>query len=460
MNLVRAVLLTTLAAFSMVAAAEDSADVAAAKQTIVDYYAAWAAHDVARYRSLCTPDYLILDDGEMSNLDQDIAYLRAHPEAWRGRTDHFDFRDVRVRGDEAVVVYFLNSEIRNGQAVEHKRYLESAILRRNAKGWQVFLLHSTRLAAAPEKDASETADAEIRAAMAWAMAKPNSPDPSAPPSLRAPKPNPREIVHVPGSTRSYTRAQLDAGDSFPDWFPGDHPPAPRIVMEHDKPGFPLPCADCHWPNGQGDITSPPLAGLPEAYIVEQITAFRQGTRAVQVMAKEARSITDSDMQLAAGYFSKLLYTPRVRPVETATVPETHWSDFVLVPNSNGAREPIGKRIIETPVDVEAREAGDDHVESIAWVPPGSIERGETIASKGIGTAAACESCHGGKLQGVGNIPPLAGRPPTYIVRELIRFRLGQRTNPGAAPMRFEVSHLTLEDMIDVAAYAASRKPST
>jgi cytochrome c553 len=50
------------------------------------------------------------------------------------------------------------------------------------------------------------------------------------------------------------------------------------------------------------------------------------------------------------------------------------------------------------------------------------------------------------------------RSPTYIVRELIRFRLGQRTNPGAAPMRFEVSHLTLPDMIDVAAYAASRKP--
>jgi ketosteroid isomerase-like protein len=145
MNLVRAALLTALAVFSMAASAADSADASAAKQTIVDYYAAWAAHDIARYRSLCTPDYLILDNGEISDLDQDIAYLRAHPEAWRGRTDHFDFRKVIVRSDEAYVVYFLNSEIRNGKAVEHRRYLESAVLHRGAHAWQVFLLHSTRL---------------------------------------------------------------------------------------------------------------------------------------------------------------------------------------------------------------------------------------------------------------------------------------------------------------------------
>jgi ketosteroid isomerase-like protein len=145
MNLVRAALLTALAVFSMAASAADSADAAAARRTIVDYYAAWAAHDVARYRSLCTSDYLILDNGEMSDLDQDIAYLRAHPEAWRGRTDHFDFRKVIVRGDEAYVVYFLDSKIRNGKAVEHRRYFESAVLRGNGHGWRVFLLHSTRL---------------------------------------------------------------------------------------------------------------------------------------------------------------------------------------------------------------------------------------------------------------------------------------------------------------------------
>ncbi len=62
------------------------------------------------------------------------------------------------------------------------------------------------------------------------------------------------------------------------------------------------------------------------------------------------------------------------------------------------------------------------------------------------------------MQGAGNIPPLAGRSPTYIVRELILFRTGKRSNPEAAPMRLEASQLSVRDMIAVAAYAASRKP--
>lgn len=301
-------------------------------------------------------------------------------------------------------------------------------------------------------------DPEIRAAMAWVFPTAHSPDPSAPGPARKPRPEPNEVVHVPGSTQSYTRAQLNADDSYPDWFPDDHPPAPRIVM-HGKPGFPLPCADCHMPNGQGDITSPALAGLPKGYIVEQVTAFRQGARSTPlVMTREARAISDADLDLASSYFSKLIYEPRMRVVETATVPKTHWVDFVLVPNRNGAREPIGERIIETATDIASHIVGDYHVENVAWVPPGSIARGAVIASKGTGRALPCESCHGPGLRGAGDIPPLAGRSPTYIVRELIRFRLGQRTNPGAAPMRLEASRLILKNMIDVAAYAASRKP--
>jgi cytochrome c553 len=81
-----------------------------------------------------------------------------------------------------------------------------------------------------------------------------------------------------------------------------------------------------------------------------------------------------------------------------------------------------------------------------------------IAAKGVRAAPACESCHGANLQGVGIIPPLAGRSPTYIVRELILFRTGQRSNPQAAPMRMEASQLSINDMVAVAAYAASRKP--
>jgi cytochrome c553 len=129
-----------------------------------------------------------------------------------------------------------------------------------------------------------------------------------------------------------------------------------------------------------------------------------------------------------------------------------------VPNQNGAREPLGERIVEGPVSAKLYALGDGRSGFIAWVPPGSIAAGAVIAANGTGSATACASCHGTKLQGAGNIPYLAGRSPTYIARELILFRTGKRMNPGAAPMRAEASHLTLKEMIDVAAYAASRKP--
>jgi hypothetical protein len=43
------------------------------------------------------------------------------------------------------------------------------------------------------------------------------------------------------------------------------------------------------------------------------------------------------------------------------------------------------------------------------------------------------------------------------VRELILFREGKRSDPAAAPMRTEAAALTVPEMIDVAAYAASRR---
>ncbi|MGH8126960.1 MAG: c-type cytochrome [Gammaproteobacteria bacterium] len=317
---------------------------------------------------------------------------------------------------------------------------------------------ATSAVAGTVNSTASTQNAAIRAAEAWAFPEQQSPDTGAP-NAPAPKANPRQVVHVAGSTRAYTQAQID--NSIPDWFPQDHPPMPRVVAHGDKPA--LACALCHNPDGRGGPEAAALTGLPEAYILEQVAAFRSGDRGkgpwptTQNMTREALNATDADLQQAAVYFSKLKFIPQTQVIETASVPKTHWEDYVLVPDKSGAREPIGERIVEMPVDFRLYELGDEHSGYIAWVPPGSIARGAVIATKGVGTALSCESCHGAGLQGVGNIPPLAGRSPTYIVRELILFRNGKRTNPAAAPMRQEASHLTLKDMIDSAAYAASRQ---
>ncbi|MGA7541320.1 MAG: hypothetical protein WBW93_21370 [Steroidobacteraceae bacterium] len=229
---------------------------------------------------------------------------------------------------------------------------------------------------------------------------------------------------------------------------------PHIVAYGRKPAW--ACAACHKPGGEGYPSTAELAGLSKVYLREQLRAFRDGQRYNDIMPTEVRRLDKADERTAIAYFSKLKLAAHVRVIETASVPKTHWDDYVLTPDRSGAREPIGERIIEVPP--EDGERGGERVIYIAYVPPGSIAAGERIARQGVGTAPACESCHGATLQGAGDIPYLAGRSPTYIARELILFRDGKRTNPGAAPMRAEVSHLPLLDMIDIAAYAASRKP--
>ena len=335
-------------------------------------------------------------------------------------------------------------------------------MRSERKRWKVvplalscgFLLAAAAVATAHK--AGTSPDATFVAAAAWAFpVLPPPPDP------RALKPDPNKILHVTGSTVSYTQAQMDSIDDA-DWFPQDHPPAPRIVRVGRK--LARPCAECHLISGTGVPGTASLDSLPKAYILEQIAAFRAGERGMggpataHDMVDEAHALTPSDLQQAASYFSATKFVSRVHVVETATVPKTHWKYFVLSPDKSGAHEPIGDRIVETPVDFRDYSLTDGRVGYVAYVAPGSIERGAVIAKKGLGPAPGCESCHGLKLHGTADVPSLAGRSPTYIARELILFRLGKRTNPQAAPMVQVASKLTLNDMIDVAAYAASRKP--
>lgn len=309
--------------------------------------------------------------------------------------------------------------------------------------------------------ATSSADAAIHAAEAWAF--PVFPPPVDP---HAPAPDPHKVLHVTGSTVSYTQAQLDHMDDA-DWFPQDHPPAPQIVKTGRKPA--RPCAECHVISGAGVPATATLDSLPKAYILEQVAAFRAGQRGMggpetaHDMVEEARALTPTALQQAVDYFSSTPFVPRVHVVETASVPKTHWKYFVLVPDKGSTREPIGERIIETPVNFKDYSLADNRVGYVAYVPPGSIARGRVLAAKGDGSAASCESCHGPQLKGqtipgIGIVPPLAGRSPTYIARELILFRLGRRTDPASAPMRAEASQLTLPEMINVAAYAASQKP--
>ena len=60
--------------------------------------------------------------------------------------------------------------------------------------------------------------------------------------------------------------------------------------------------------------------------------------------------------------------------------------------------------------------------------------------------------------GVGDVPPIAGRSPSYIVRQLFDIQQGTRRGAGTDLMKVIVSKLTPDDMAAIAAYVASKFP--
>lgn len=295
---------------------------------------------------------------------------------------------------------------------------------------------------------------------AWLF--PIPPPPAAPGASAA-----SETLHVPGSSENYTRAQLTDLFAVPDWFPGAHPPMPAVVA-HGRPPELYACAYCHLASGVGRPENATLAGLPAEYIVEQFESFASGLRncawtltpykPTVLMSQVARAANRAEIAQAATYFSSLrLGKPRAVVVETDRAPKTRPIAWLYETTGEGD-EPLGMRITEVPRDFARHELRDPGAEYVAYVPPGSIERGRRLALGGTAATPACASCHGADLRGLGVVPPIAGRSPTYLLRQLVAFRTGARNAPAGAPMQPVVASLTLDDMIAVAAYAATQQP--
>ena len=67
-------------------------------------------------------------------------------------------------------------------------------------------------------------------------------------------------------------------------------------------------------------------------------------------------------------------------------------------------------------------------------------------------------CHGADLKGLGPVPGIAGRSPSYIARQLFDMQQGARKGQWSELMKATVSKLTEEDLVNISAYAASLAP--
>lgn len=263
-------------------------------------------------------------------------------------------------------------------------------------------------------------------------------------------------IHVPGSTKTYTPAQIDDFLNPPDWFPDEHGPLPSVI-QHGS-GAVLACGACHLMSGLGHPESANLTGLSVDYFLRQLSDYKSGARKTLHMPEISAALSDEDAKKAAEWFAALKPRPWIKVIETDTVPKTFVNaDRFRLPLPDGGTEPLGNRIIELPEDPARATSRDPHSGFVAYVPKGSITKGQDLVENGVGSIGiGCVACHGPSLEGSGDIPRLAGISPTYIVRQIIGLQTGTRAGALAKPMKAFVAKATLDDVIAIAAYAASR----
>jgi len=221
--------------------------------------------------------------------------------------------------------------------------------------------------------ASTGALAQLPAPPPWAYTVNPPPVPGARPAPPDPAPQ-----LVPGSSVSLTVAQTRDAFNPPDWHPSAHPPMPESVAHGRRPEM-RACGFCHLVNGQGRPENASLAGLPAAYIVQQMADFKNGDRKSaeprmgppNAMIQDAKAATDEEVRTAAAYFASFPFKKWISVTEADEVPKTRIAGSMHVPTGEGS-EPLGQRIIEMPSDLRRTELRDASSGFVAYVPKGSI----------------------------------------------------------------------------------------
>lgn len=273
----------------------------------------------------------------------------------------------------------------------------------------------------------------------------------------------QQILTVNGSAVTYTMGERRDKFRAVDWFPEQHQTAPALVTRGRAPDVSA-CGRCHTVTGTGKPENASIAGLDKDYLVRQLKEMRSGHRVhprVQMqpsaMFSTAAHLSDQDIHIVSQWYSDMAYQTVLTVQEAEEVPPVANIGWLWALEKNGQPRKTAGRILEVARDGPAFEKADLRAGIIAYVPVGALARGRQLAENGAPGIPACQSCHGAGLRG-GIAPALAGRYPNYMIRQILGFANGRRSGAYAPQMTSFAQHLRRDDMIAVAAFAASLTP--
>ena len=123
------------------------------QQKVVDVMTAFfaAAHDdnLAKFHSVVAPGAYLYDSGVRFDGDSIMALIKTLHDAGKRYEWHVTEPDVHIDGKNAWIAYVNKGTITSGSVTTDKKWLESAILRKQSGSWKIVFLHSTPVASAP-----------------------------------------------------------------------------------------------------------------------------------------------------------------------------------------------------------------------------------------------------------------------------------------------------------------------
>lgn len=136
------VLLTTLALSVLLLPARALAQ-SAPFESVVAFFAALSVADHPGIRNSVTDDILILEQGEVWNLEKLLSLVKPKPLV---RRNFFSIVSEDVRGDTALINYWNKAVEISATGEERTRaWLESVVVVKAGGAWKIQQMHSTRL---------------------------------------------------------------------------------------------------------------------------------------------------------------------------------------------------------------------------------------------------------------------------------------------------------------------------
>jgi len=190
----------------------------------------------------------------------------------------------------------------------------------------------------------------------------------------------------------------------------------------------LTCNACHGADGNsGSPMWPNLAGQNAPYILEQLTAFKDGSRQDPLMSGQAMMLTEEDMANLAVYFESL-------PAAAQSVADEKLLDR-------------GEALYR---------GGNKKEEAAACLRGEALYRGGNKKEE----AAACLACHGptGRGNPAAKYPALKGQHAAYTTKQLNDYANSSRTTDGKTRiMRDIAANLDEKDIAALSSYIQGLK---